>query len=94
VKELPGSSAEVLGHVVGELDQRAPESLEDARNFVTEMRAWAKENGVKSRDLLHPLRLALTGRNRGPEMAYLFAVLGPDEARVRIERAREAILKI
>ena len=40
------------------------------------LRAWAKERGIKTRDLLHPLRLALTGKNRGPEMAYLFAVLG------------------
>jgi lysyl-tRNA synthetase class I len=39
------------------------------------------------------LRLVLTGKNRGPEMAFLFAVLGPEEARGRIERAREAILK-
>jgi hypothetical protein len=40
------------------------------------------------------LRLALTGRDRGPEMAYLFAVLGPEEARERIERAREAIINV
>ena len=28
-----------------------------------------RSEGIKTRDLLHPLRLALTGRNRGPEMA-------------------------
>ena len=94
VKELPESSADVLGHVAEELGRWAPDSLDDTRDFIVEMRAWAKENGVKTRDLLHPLRLALTGRNRGPEMAYLFAVVGPDEARGRIERAREAILRI
>jgi lysyl-tRNA synthetase class I len=38
------------------------------------------------------LRLALTGRDRGPEMAYLFAVLGTEEAQGRIERALEARL--
>jgi lysyl-tRNA synthetase class I len=48
---------------------------------------------MKARDLLHPLRLALTGKNRGPEMAYLFAVLGAQESQSRIERAREARLK-
>jgi glutamyl/glutaminyl-tRNA synthetase len=64
------------------------DDLEEARGFVGELRAWAKERGLKTRDLLHPLRLALTGRNRGPEMAYLFAVLGADESRERIERAR------
>jgi glutamyl-tRNA synthetase len=67
--------------------------VEEARSFVGRLRAWAKENGIKTRDLLHPLRLALTGNNRGPEMAYLFAVLGAEEARERILRAREARLE-
>jgi glutamyl/glutaminyl-tRNA synthetase len=68
------------------------DSLEEAQNLVGELRAWAKEKGIKTRDLLHPLRLALTGRNRGPEMARLFVVLGTEEVRERIERAREARL--
>jgi glutamyl-tRNA synthetase len=92
VEDLPDSSEEVFVHVARELEQREFEDLDGARNFVTELRAWAKERGLKTRDLLHPLRLALTGKNRGPEMAYLFAVLGPDEARERIVRAREARL--
>jgi glutamyl/glutaminyl-tRNA synthetase len=56
------------------------------------LRGWAKERGIKTGDLLHPLRLALTGRDRGPEMARLFVVLGAEEARERIERVREARL--
>jgi glutamyl-tRNA synthetase/nondiscriminating glutamyl-tRNA synthetase len=48
---------------------------------------------MRPRDLLHPLRLALTGRNRGPEMARLFMVLGAQESQERIERAREARLR-
>jgi len=90
---LPGSSEEVFAHAIEELEDRAPHHLEDARDFVAHLRAWAKERGVKTRDLLHPLRLALTGRDRGPEMAYLFAVLGPEEAKARIERARAARLR-
>ncbi|MBA3426508.1 MAG: glutamate--tRNA ligase [Rubrobacter sp.] len=94
VEELPESSAEVLGHVASSLEgQSLDGGVEDARDFVGELRAWAKDHGLKTRDLLHPLRLALTGRNRGPEMALLFAVLGTEEARGRIERAREAILR-
>jgi lysyl-tRNA synthetase class I len=91
--ELPESSEEVFAHVVEEIEDRASDDLEDARNFVADLRAWAKERGIKTRDLLHPLRLALTGQDRGPEMAYLFAVLGSDEARGRIARAREARLR-
>jgi glutamyl-tRNA synthetase/nondiscriminating glutamyl-tRNA synthetase len=90
--ELPDSSGGVFAHVAAELEGREVESVEQARGFVAELRAWAKEEGIKTRDLLHPLRLALTGKNRGPEMAYLFAVLDTDEARKRIVRAGEARL--
>ena len=90
--ELPDSSGGVFAHVAAELEGREVEGVEQARGFVAELRAWAKEEGIKTRDLLHPLRLALTGKNRGPEMAYLFAVLGADEARKRIVRAGEARL--
>jgi glutamyl-tRNA synthetase len=92
VEELPDSSDEVFASVAAGLEGREFGDVEDARSFVGGLRAWAKGNGIKTRDLLHPLRLALTGKNRGPEMAYLFAVLGAEEARERILRAREARL--
>jgi len=92
VAELTDCSDEVFAYVAAELEGREFGDVEAARVFVAGLRAWAKERGIKSRDLLHPLRLALTGKNRGPEMALLFAVLGADEARKRILRAREARL--
>ena len=90
--ELPESSEEVFDRAAASLRNRTLDDVEDARVFVEELRAWAGERGIKSRDLLHPLRLALTGQNRGPEMARLFAVLGAEEARERIRKAREARL--
>jgi glutamyl-tRNA synthetase len=93
IEELPDSSDEVFASVAARLEGRKFGDVEDARSFVGGLRAWAKETGIKTRDLLHPLRLALTGKNRGPEMAYLFAVLGAEEARERILRAREARLE-
>jgi glutamyl-tRNA synthetase len=92
VEELPDSSDEVFAYVAGELEGHEFIDVDEARSFVAGLRAWAKERGIKTRDLLHPLRLALTGRNRGPEMAYIFAILGADGARERIVRAREARL--
>ena len=90
---LPDSSGEVFARAAEALEGRDLDDLEAARAFVGELRAWAKERGIKTRELLHPLRLALTGRDRGPEMGLLFAVLGAGEARERIERAREARLR-
>ena len=87
-EELPESSEEVFAHVAGSLRGRNMGDLEEARGFVGELRSWARERGIKARDLLHPLRLALTGRNKGPEMAYLLTILGAEESRSRIERAR------
>lgn len=87
LEELPESSAEVFDHIAASLDGRGLGDVEAARSFVGDLRAWAKERGIKTRDLLHPLRLALTGQNRGPEISLLLALLGPEEARRRIEEA-------
>jgi glutamyl-tRNA synthetase len=94
VHDLPESSQEVYGELERVLEGRKIEDLEDGRALVQELRAWAKEVEIKARELLHPVRLALTGRDSGPEMAYLFAVLGPEEARKRIKQAREARLGV
>jgi glutamyl-tRNA synthetase len=93
IHELSEPSEVVFAHVSRILEGREIEDLDSGRELVRELRDWAKEEGIKTRDLLHPLRLALTGRERGPEMAYLFTVLGDSEARGRIERAREARLR-
>jgi glutamyl-tRNA synthetase len=92
VQELPDSSDEVFARAAAGLEGREFGDVEEARSFVGGLRAWAKENGIETRNLLHPLRLALTGKNKGPEMAYLFAILGAEESRERILRAREARL--
>ncbi|CAN5893623.1 glutamate--tRNA ligase [soil metagenome] len=89
--ELPEAADRVFEHTYEALEKACVADLGSAGEFVAGLRAWAKDHGIKTRDLLHPLRLALTGRNRGPEMAYLFAVLGATESRVRIRAAREAL---
>jgi len=43
--------------------------------------------GKKGRELFHPLRLALTGRESGPEMAGLVAAMGRGRAVRRLEAA-------
>ena len=91
--KLPETVEKVFEQAQKAFEDNSVEDLEGARALVAGLRTWAKEEGIKTRDLLHPLRLALTGRDRGPEMAYLFAVLGAEEARGRIEQARVARLR-
>jgi glutamyl-tRNA synthetase len=49
--------------------------------------ALKESTGRKGRALFHPLRLALTGRDSGPEMAPLIVLIGKDRA---VERLRAA----
>jgi glutamyl-tRNA synthetase len=44
-------------------------------------------SGKRGRELFHPLRLALTGRESGPEMGGLFQRMGKDRALRRLEAA-------
>ena len=46
-----------------------------------------QSSGKKGRELFHPLRLALTGRESGPEMAGLIAAMGRERAVRRLETA-------
>jgi glutamyl-tRNA synthetase len=46
-----------------------------------------RTSGKKGRELFHPLRLALTGRESGPEMAGLVSRMGRERAVRRLEAA-------
>ena len=50
--------------------------------------AWAnavkQETGRKGKALFHPLRLALTGRDQGPELAALLPLIGHIKASARL----------
>jgi len=55
---------------------------------VTTWRSWTEAlkqaTGAKGRALYHPLRLALTGRERGPELKDLLPLIGHDKAAARL----------
>jgi glutamyl-tRNA synthetase len=46
--------------------------------------AIAAATGAKGKALYHPLRLALTGEEQGPEMAALLPLIGPDRVMARL----------
>jgi len=49
--------------------------------------ALKSSTGQRGRALFHPLRLALTGRDSGPEMAGLLRRIGKERALVRLSAA-------
>ncbi|WP_031549225.1 glutamate--tRNA ligase [Parvularcula oceani] len=56
-----------------------------AENWKPFVDAVKEESGRKGKGLFMPLRLALTGEARGPEMADLFALIGSDKAKARLK---------
>jgi glutamyl-tRNA synthetase len=51
--------------------------------------ALKEKTGRKGKALFQPLRLALTGREHGPDMHSLLPLIGEAEARARLERAAD-----
>ncbi len=66
------------------LAERLDWSEEPWRALTSELKS---STGRKGRELFHPLRLALTGRESGPEMAPLLAGMGRERAVRRLEAA-------
>lgn len=60
------------------------QGLDDARRVVGEFKQGFLEKGLKAKEILMPLRVALTGRDKGPALPYLLAVLGKEECLERL----------
>ncbi|MEI6448690.1 MAG: glutamate--tRNA ligase [Actinomycetes bacterium] len=58
-----------------------------ARELLAVYRSWGKERGVAARDLLRPLRVALTGADHGPELPFVLAALERGETLRRLDDA-------
>jgi glutamyl/glutaminyl-tRNA synthetase len=72
----------VLRRVAEKLKEAGPLSGE---SFTALVRAVQAETQVKGKALYIPLRLALTGREHGPELHLIAPILGAVECRERIE---------
>jgi glutamyl-tRNA synthetase len=61
-----------------------PSGPYDAQSWTTFVDAVKEKTGAKGKALFKPLRQALTGLEHGPEMAPLFALIGPERAKARL----------
>lgn len=76
--------------------RQAATQLRDVRPFTVVnvercYRRLIKEWGVKSGDLIHPTRLALTGLTAGPGLFDVMALLGVDVCQARLNEAADKI---
>jgi glutamyl/glutaminyl-tRNA synthetase len=60
---------------------------EDARGVLRGLVEAAKERGLKGKSIYQPLRVALSGRDEGPELCYLVAGLGKSKIQARLKAA-------
>jgi glutamyl-tRNA synthetase len=83
-KNWKPDSAQHLREVLGVLA-----GLEDFSASSTEavLRSTAERLGVGSGKLIHPVRLAVSGRSSGPGLFEMLEVLGKDICLRRLERA-------
>ncbi|MBC7252997.1 MAG: glutamate--tRNA ligase [Actinobacteria bacterium] len=81
-------AAKVLEKAAQLLREHDIRSLEDAQEAVARLRRAFAGHDLKPKEILMPLRVALTGRDRGPALHYLIYVLGREEClrRLRLER--------
>lgn len=63
----------------------------DAASLEGALKAVAAELGVKAGVLVHPLRLACTGKSIGPSLYHLMEILGREKVSQRLERAMARI---
>ena len=56
-----------------------------AHDLLTAYRVWGKGTGYAARDLLMPLRIALTAAEHGPELPFVLAALDRDETLRRLD---------
>lgn len=92
-KELPPLSEEARGELA---DSRVQNVLRSVCQRLLEMSEWtpasikealqetARNLSVSPKEVFHPVRLALTGRNKGPELHKLISLLSREEIRKRM----------
>ena len=61
----------------------------DATGLETTLKTLATEMGIKTGELIHPCRVAVSGRSAGPSLYHMLEVLGSDRVLARLARAAE-----
>jgi glutamyl-tRNA synthetase len=59
----------------------------EAIKLEAELRAFVEAEGIKMGEIVHAIRIALTGKTTGPGLFDCLAVLGPERSLARIDRA-------
>ena len=65
-----------------------PEQPWDNDTFSTWVNVIKEQTGKKGKELFHPIRMALTGQENGPELKVLLPLIGYDKAFKRLNAVK------
>ncbi len=95
IEELKGDEAKLvicdLFSALSALEERKDIDLEQAKDILKALSERLKEKGIKGKGVYHPLRLALTGRDCGPELFYLISIFGREKSLQRLKEALQYV---
>ena len=77
------NARKILDKVLESLDTI---SFKDPHNCKKTIDNIGKELGLKGKDLYWPLRVALSGSNKGPDLGLIISLLGKEKVKARIQR--------
>jgi len=80
----------VLGAFLENATKVIPWEEEQIKTFIKTIQA---QTGVKGKELFMPIRVALTGRNHGPDIPLISEIFGRDKCMSRIERVLRQTVK-
>ena len=79
-------AVKVLTTALEILDDSPLEDIKDADDVIGRIKEHYADKDLKPKEVMMPLRVALTGRDRGPGLHYLLVVLGKQESADRLRR--------
>lgn len=84
-------SVKLLKHFFAELQARDEQVFDTIGQTEVFIRQWAEKQQIAAAKIIHPLRLALTGKMESPGIFELIYVLGKTKVEARIKKALEVI---
>ena len=79
-----GSAKKILDKVLHSLDKINFQNQSDCKKVIDDI---GKELSLKGKDLYWPLRVALSGSNKGPDLGLIISLLGKEKVKVRLQKA-------
>ena len=77
------SAKKILDKVLNNVDSMNFNNPQDCKKNIDDT---GKELGLKGKDLYWPLRVALSGSNKGPDLGLIITLLGKDKVKARIQK--------